>query len=117
MPNRTANPRSPRSQPIPPRAGHALRVSLCVVAVFYWLAQSVAAKETAADFLKTRIRPLLTRDLKQPGLRDETRIAICTEFGRTPWDSGPGRNHWHRAFSALLAGADIQGEYYLWHNQ
>ena len=51
----------------------------------------------------------LIRDLKQRGLLDETLIAICTEFGRTPWDSGPGRNHWHRAFSSLLAGAGIQG--------
>ena len=51
----------------------------------------------------------LIRDLKQRGLLDETLIAICTEFGRTPWDSGPGRNHWHRAFSSLLVGAGIQG--------
>jgi hypothetical protein len=49
-------------------------------------------------------------DLKQRGLLDETLIAICTEFGRTPWDpSLKGRNHWHKAFSCLLAGAGVQG--------
>lgn len=51
----------------------------------------------------------LIRDLKQRGLLDETLVAICTEFGRTPWDAGPGRNHWHRAFSSLLVGAGVQG--------
>lgn len=51
----------------------------------------------------------LVRDLRQRGLWDETLIAICTEFGRTPWDPGPGRSHWHRAFTCLLAGAGVQG--------
>ena len=51
----------------------------------------------------------LLLDLKQRGLFDETLIAICTEFGRTPFDPGPGRNHWHRAFSCLLAGAGVRG--------
>jgi hypothetical protein len=51
----------------------------------------------------------LLADLDQTGLLDETLVAICTEFGRTPWDKGPGRNHWHKAFSCLLAGAGIKG--------
>jgi uncharacterized protein (DUF1501 family) len=51
----------------------------------------------------------LIRDLKQRGLFDDTLVAICTEFGRTPWDKGPGRNHWHRAFSCLLTGAGVKG--------
>ncbi|MCA9058896.1 MAG: DUF1501 domain-containing protein [Planctomycetaceae bacterium] len=51
----------------------------------------------------------LIRDLKQRGLFEETLIAICTEFGRTPFDPGPGRNHWHRAFSCLLTGAGVRG--------
>jgi len=51
----------------------------------------------------------LLNDLSQRGLLDETLVAICTEFGRTPWDKGPGRNHWHRAFSCLLTGAGIKG--------
>ena len=51
----------------------------------------------------------LMRDLKQRGLFDETLIAICTEFGRTPFDEGLGRNHWHRAFSCLLTGGGVRG--------
>jgi uncharacterized protein (DUF1501 family) len=52
----------------------------------------------------------LIEDLRQRGLMDSTLLAICTEFGRTPWsDNGKGRNHWHRAFSSLLAGAGIKG--------
>lgn len=51
----------------------------------------------------------LLSDLECRGMMDETLVAICTEFGRTPWDKGPGRNHWHRAFTCLLAGAGIKG--------
>ena len=51
----------------------------------------------------------LIQDLKQRGLFDDTLIAICTEFGRTPFDPGKGRNHWHRAFSCLLAGGSVRG--------
>ena len=39
-------------------------------------------------------------------------VAICTEFGRTPWTDAPGtkgRNHYAKAFSALLAGAGVKG--------
>jgi hypothetical protein len=52
----------------------------------------------------------LLADLEQRGLLDSTLVAICTEFGRTPWsDNGKGRNHWHRAFTSLLAGAGVRG--------
>ena len=52
----------------------------------------------------------LIADLRKRGLLDSTLVAICTEFGRTPWsDNGKGRNHWHRAFSCLLAGAGVKG--------
>jgi hypothetical protein len=57
-------------------------------------------------------RPLaaLLGDLRRRGLLDKTLVAICTEFGRTPWsDNGKGRNHWHRAFTSLLAGAGVRG--------
>jgi hypothetical protein len=59
-------------------------------------------------------RPIagLIRDLKQRGLLDQTVIALCTEFGRTPWTDAPGtkgRNHYARAFSCLLAGAGVKG--------
>jgi hypothetical protein len=51
----------------------------------------------------------LIQDLKRSGLFGRTLLAICTEFGRTPWDPGLGRNHWHRAFSCLLAGGGVRG--------
>jgi hypothetical protein len=57
-------------------------------------------------------RPIaaLLGDLEQRGLLDTTLVAICTEFGRTPWsDNGKGRNHWHRAFTSLVAGAGVKG--------
>ncbi len=56
----------------------------------------------------------LLKDLKARGLLGETLVAICTEFGRTPWTDGPatkGRNHYAKAFSAILAGAGVKGGY------
>jgi hypothetical protein len=56
----------------------------------------------------------LLKDLKQRGLLDQTLVAICTEFGRTPWTDGPntkGRNHYAKAFTALLAGTGVKGGY------
>lgn len=53
----------------------------------------------------------LLRDLRERGLLQETLVAICTEFGRTPWSdsgNGKGRNHYAKAFTCLLAGAGIR---------
>jgi hypothetical protein len=54
----------------------------------------------------------LIQDLKQRGLLHQTLLAVCTEFGRTPWGMTPndkGRNHHARAFTCLLAGAGVKG--------
>jgi hypothetical protein len=54
----------------------------------------------------------LVRDLRRRGLLEETLLAVCTEFGRTPWGATPsdkGRNHHARAFTCLLAGAGVKG--------
>jgi hypothetical protein len=54
----------------------------------------------------------LLRDLKRRGLLAQTLVAVCTEFGRTPWGTTPqdkGRNHHARAFTCLLAGAGVRG--------
>lgn len=54
----------------------------------------------------------LILDLKARGMLDKTLVAICTEFGRTPWSdggNGKGRNHYAKAFSCLLAGAGVRG--------
>jgi hypothetical protein len=54
----------------------------------------------------------LLQDLKQRGLLSQTLVALCTEFGRTPWTDSrqsKGRNHYAKAFTALLAGAGVRG--------
>jgi len=54
----------------------------------------------------------LIQDLKIRGLFEDTLVAICTEFGRTPWSdggNGKGRNHYAKAFSSLLVGAGVRG--------
>lgn len=54
----------------------------------------------------------LIGDLKRRGMLEEVLVAICTEFGRTPWSdggNGKGRNHYARAFTCLLAGGGVRG--------
>ncbi|QDU82137.1 hypothetical protein Pla110_38920 [Polystyrenella longa] len=54
-------------------------------------------------------------DLKERGLLDQTLVICVGEFGRTPTISPlpthniPGRHHWAPAYSALFAGAGVQG--------
>jgi len=53
----------------------------------------------------------LIKDLEQRSLLDRTVVAICTEFGRTPWFNDlktRGRNHWSDAFTCLLAGGGVK---------
>lgn len=52
----------------------------------------------------------LLDDLGDRGLLDETLILVMGEFGRTPKrNTAGGRDHWPRAFSALLAGGGVRG--------
>jgi Protein of unknown function (DUF1501) len=54
----------------------------------------------------------LIKDLDQRSLLDQTVVAICTEFGRTPWFNDlktKGRNHLSSAFTCLLAGGGVKG--------
>jgi uncharacterized protein (DUF1501 family) len=51
-------------------------------------------------------------DLVDRGLLDDTLVLVMGEFGRTPRINnadGGGRDHWSRAYTALLAGGPIQG--------
>ena len=52
----------------------------------------------------------LIEDLAARGLLDDTLICLVSEFGRSP-DINPrnGRDHFPKAFSALLAGGGIKG--------
>lgn len=52
----------------------------------------------------------LLRDLEERGLLERTLIVWAGEFGRTPRiNPNSGRDHYPRAFSAVLAGAGIRG--------
>ncbi|HET6328985.1 MAG TPA: DUF1501 domain-containing protein [Planctomycetaceae bacterium] len=52
----------------------------------------------------------LIKDLKRRSLLEDTVVAICTEFGRTPWNENTkGRGHWSDAFTCLLVGGGVKG--------
>jgi hypothetical protein len=55
----------------------------------------------------------LVRDLEERGLLDSTLVIWMGEFGRTPRinrrGAQPGRDHYPRAWSAVLAGGGIKG--------
>jgi hypothetical protein len=55
----------------------------------------------------------LLRDLKERGLLDSTLVVWMGEFGRTPRinkrGAAPGRDHYPRAWSTVLAGGGIKG--------
>ncbi len=52
----------------------------------------------------------LINDLNERGLLQKTLIVMCSEFGRTSrLNKDGGRDHWPKAFSALLAGGGIKG--------
>jgi uncharacterized protein (DUF1501 family) len=52
----------------------------------------------------------LITDLKQRGLLDSTLVVWMGEFGRTPKiNPRTGRDHFPRAFNALMAGGGVRG--------
>ena len=54
----------------------------------------------------------LLSDLKERDMLDNTLVVATGEFGRTPkllMEQPPGRGHWPRCFSAIMAGAGIAG--------
>ena len=52
----------------------------------------------------------LLGDLAARGLLDETLVVLTTEFGRTPRiNQNNGRDHYPKAFSAVLAGGGVKG--------
>lgn len=61
--------------------------------------------------LDQALSALLT-DLKERGLLKNTLVVVTGEFGRTPnvlKQNPPGRQHWPKCFSSILAGAGIAG--------
>jgi hypothetical protein len=55
----------------------------------------------------------LLSDLRDRGLLERTLVVVMGEFGRTPKINqprgNPGRQHWPRCWSAILAGGGIRG--------
>jgi hypothetical protein len=52
----------------------------------------------------------LLDDLRDRGLLDDTLVVAMGEFGRTPkLNTGGGRDHWPRVFSAVVAGGPVRG--------
>ena len=54
----------------------------------------------------------LLSDLKERGMMDNTLVVVTGEFGRTPkvlTQQPPGRQHWPKCFSSIMAGAGIAG--------
>ena len=53
---------------------------------------------------------MLVRDLKERGMLDKTLVVWMGEFGRTPRvNPSAGRDHYPRAFSAVVAGGGVRG--------
>jgi len=53
---------------------------------------------------------MLIKDLKQRGMLDKTLVVWMGEFGRTPQiNARAGRDHYPKAFNAVLAGGGIRG--------
>ena len=51
-------------------------------------------------------------DLKERGMLDNTLVVVTGEFGRTPnvlTQQPPGRQHWPKCFSSIMAGCGIAG--------
>ncbi|MDE2715377.1 MAG: DUF1501 domain-containing protein [Verrucomicrobiota bacterium] len=54
----------------------------------------------------------LFTDLKERGMMDNTLVVVTGEFGRTPkvlTQQPPGRQHWPKCFSSIIAGCGIAG--------
>jgi uncharacterized protein (DUF1501 family) len=52
----------------------------------------------------------LIQDLKEQGMLDNTMVVWTGEFGRTPRiNTNQGRDHYPRAFNAVLAGGGVKG--------
>ncbi|HEU5116269.1 MAG TPA: DUF1501 domain-containing protein [Isosphaeraceae bacterium] len=86
--------------------------------VQYWDLHSNNFKRLKKDLLPPLDQGFsaLLDDLQSLGMLDDTLVVLTGEFGRTPrigaggnGTGRDGRDHWSRCFSAVLAGAGVQG--------
>ncbi len=76
---------------------------------FDWHTDNFDQMEEKIPVLDQALSALLA-DLSAKGLLEETLVVVATEFGRSPEiASNSGRNHFPKAFSALMAGGGIKG--------
>jgi len=89
-------------------------VSLVTVVFGGWDTHSDHLEQTRDRLLPPLDRAFsaLLEDLDARGLLAETLVVWTGEFGRTPWtnaNKAPGRDHWARVYSTVLAGGGIKG--------
>lgn len=89
-------------------------VSLATVVFGGWDTHAGHLPDTRDKLLPplNRAYSALLEDLAQRGLLETTLVAWTGEFGRTPNLNGntpPGRDHWPRVYSTVLAGGGIRG--------
>jgi hypothetical protein len=89
-------------------------VSLVTVVFGGWDTHSDHLAHTRDKLLPplNRAYAALLDDLADRGLLDSTLVAWTGEFGRTPTINGnqpPGRDHWARVYSTVLAGGGVRG--------
>ncbi len=76
---------------------------------FDWHSDNFEQMEQKIPVLDQALSALLS-DLSQRGILEETLVVVCTEFGRSPRIANDaGRDHYPKAFSALMAGGGIRG--------
>jgi hypothetical protein len=67
----------------------------------------IAGNGPLAKQIDQPIAALIT-DLKERGMLDDTLIICASEFGRTAYGAGSGRNHHAKAFTCWLAGGGVK---------
>lgn len=78
---------------------------------FDWHTDNFVSADKMLPVVDQAVSALIS-DLKQRGMLDTTLVVLASEFGRTPKiNQNSGRDHFPKAFSAMLAGGGVKGGY------